>query len=369
MSVRNHLCDLRQARGISAAALAKSAGISRQTVYAIEAGTYVPNTTVALRLARILSVSVEDLFRLDDAPPAPPRDIEVDLLSEEPVSGSDQPVQLCRVDARMVAVAPDLAAWCLPPADGLLRPPLNRLRPRVAPFGLVEPPSNRLIVAGCDPAMSVLARHAQKAGVDLILSHANSSRSLQLLKNGLIHVAGSHLRDDAAGVSNILAVRKLFRDSATVISYAVWEEGLLLARGNPKGIHAVEDLARRDVRIVNREPGAGSRLLLDANLRRLGIAPNKVRGYTQTAHGHLPAAWMVHTGAADACVATRAAARILGLDFVPLTSERYDLVVRKKDLTLPAIEVFLNTLNRGALRRELECVGGYDVHTAGEQVV
>ena len=217
--------------------------------------------------------------------------------------------------------------------------------------------SNRLLIAGCDPAISVLARHMQSSGVELILAHRNSTQALALLKNGMVHVAGTHLQ------SNIFP-----KDSA-VFSYAVWEEGIVTATGNPKGVREVGDFTRKDIRIVNREAGAGSRKLLDAELKQLKISPNQVAGYKTIASGHLAAASEVRTGAADCCIATRAAARAFGLGFVPLLTERYDFAIQRKHLDLPAIQTLLNTLNRAGFRRDLEHAGGYDTRTSGERVV
>ena len=161
-------------------------------------------------------------------------------------------------------------------------------------------------------------------------------RRLALLKEGCVHVAGTHLRDEASGESNLPEIGRLFpKNSVAVIAFAVWEEGIVTARGNPKSIRGIEDFARKDVSIVNREPGSGSRALLDSRLERLRIAPRAVRGYEQLAPGHLPAAWQVQSGAVDCCLATRAAARMFGLNFIPLVSERYDLVIRKQHLDLP----------------------------------
>jgi putative molybdopterin biosynthesis protein len=149
----------------------------------------------------------------------------------------------------------------------------------------------------------------------------------------------------------------------------VWEEGIVTARGNPKGIRGIEDLARKDVRIVNREKGAGSRFLLDSRLERLKIDVKRVAGYRHLASGHLPAAWQVRTGAADCCIATRAAARVFGLGFIPLVSERYDLALRRQHLDLPTVQVLLDTLNRSNFRRELESMGGYDTRVAGQRIL
>lgn len=369
VSVENRLAQIREARGTSAATLAAQAGVSRQTIYAIEAGSYVPNTAVALELARALGASVEELFRLENAPVSPAAAQDVALLAADPEVLPGQPVQLARVGAQTVGVAPSSVVWHLPLADGILLSPAEspHRKGRVELFGQPSEFVRRLLVAGCDPAMSVVARHAAKTGAELVLAHANSSEALALLKAGLVHIAGSHLRDDLTGESNLPAVKKLFpRGSAVVVRFAVWEEGLVVAPGNPKSILGFDDLARKKVRIVNREPGAGSRSLLDSGLRRAGIRTELVKGYESFARGHLPAAWQVRAGNADCCLATRAAARVFGLDFVPMTSERYDLVLRRRDLTLPAVEALLNTLNRAALRRELANLGQYDTTGAGK---
>ena len=159
------------------------------------------------------------------------------------------------------------------------------------------------------------------------------------------------------------------RNAVAVITFAVWEEGIVTAPGNPKGIQAIEDLARRDVSIVNREKGAGSRALLDSALKRLKIDGKNVRGYDRIAPGHLPAAWQVQAGQADCCIATRAAARVFGLGFIPLVSERYDLAIRRQHLDMPSIQTLLDTLSRSNYRRELESLGGYDTRAAGQRLL
>jgi molybdate-binding protein/DNA-binding XRE family transcriptional regulator len=372
VNIENHLSHIRQKRGYSAAALAGKVGVSRQTIYAMEAGSYVPNTLVALRLARVFEVQVEELFRLEDASPPPPTAREVDLLPGGQAVEPGLPVQICPVDKRTMGVSPTPVAWYLPPADGVVIDSPEKVsrqrKTRVQPFQDEEQFGNRLLLAGCDPAMSVLARHLQKANIELILAHRNSSQALDLLRTGCVHIGGSHLRDEATGESNLPQVRKLFRRTAVVIAFALWEEGIVVAKGNPKGIREIADFARKGVCLVNREPGSGSRSLVDSSLKRLGIASSKVKGYSQVAYGHLPAAWQVRTGHADCCVATRAAARVFGLDFVPLLSERYDLVIRKPHLALPAVQLLLDALNRNALRRELEGLGGYDTSDTGKQV-
>jgi putative molybdopterin biosynthesis protein len=374
-NIANHLTAHRQKRGFSAAELAQRAGISRQTIYAIESGSYVPNTAVALRLARTLEVSVEDLFSIAaDAPAAPLSTEQVTLLPQPDSSRAGDPMQLCRVDRRTVASSPSPVPWYLPTADAVLIGAPGRIgkaaRGTVQLFHGESDLANRILVAGCDPGVSVLARHVLRAGVELVVAQRNSSQALALLKQGVVHVAGTHLRDEASGESNLPAIHRLFaRKQAAVVSLAVWEEGLVLAPGNPKSIRSVADLARRDVTIVNREPGAGCRILLDTRLRGLGLTGQNVHGYDRLAAGHLPAAWQVRSGDADCCIATRAAARVFGLDFIPLASERYDLAIRRRHLDYPPVVTLLDTLNRASFRRELEGLGGYDTSAAGRRLL
>jgi putative molybdopterin biosynthesis protein len=370
----NRLGKLRNKRGIAAAELARQAEVSRQTIYAIEAGSYIPNTLVALKLARALDTTVEDLFGLpaEAGPGAQLRSESAILLDGGDRPQAGQPVQLCRVHERMIASAPSAVPWYFPAADAVVNasPERDASKTSVEIFQQEEDFRNRILIAGCDPGISVLARHVQAAGVELVLAHRNSSKSLELLKQGHIHVAGTHLRDEASGESNLPEINRRFpKNAVAVIAFAVWEEGIVTSAGNPKSIRGVEDFARRDVTIVNRETGAGTRALLDSHLKRLGIAAKRVRGYQSTANGHLAVAWQVQAGVADCCIATRAAARVFGLGFVPLVSERYDLAIRRRDLDLPGIQVLLDTLSRSKYRRELEGLGGYDTSATGRRLL
>jgi putative molybdopterin biosynthesis protein len=374
--IENHLGTLRQKRGISAAQLARTVGVTRQTIYAMEAGSYVPNTAVALRLAQALEVKVEDLFTLPQAEPAGLRSEEVTLLPGSEALHPGQPVQLCRVNRRLVASPPSPVPWYFPVSDAVVvsasaasKVPKNG-RTDVHIFDAVDDFRSRILIAGCDPGISVLAHHLQSSGVELVLAHRNSSQSLKLLKEGCVHIAGTHLRDESSGESNLPEIGRMFpRNAVAVITFAVWEEGIVTAPGNPKNIKSIEDLARRDVTIVNREKGAGSRALLDSALKRLRLDSKNVRGYNRIAPGHLQAAWQVQSGEADCCIATRAASRVFGLGFIPLVSERYDLAIRRQHLDMPGIQVLLDTLNRSNYRRELESLGGYDTRAAGQRLL
>jgi putative molybdopterin biosynthesis protein len=369
--ITNNLATVREQRGLSASALARIVGVSRQTIYAIEGGSYIPNTAVGLRLARALAVSVEDLFSLQQPLESQRQSENVTLLPCFEALHPGQPVQLCEVDGRLVAAPSAPPSWYLPASDAVIS---GRTRVRnKAKVHLHEPDTNfrnRLLLAGCDPAMAVAARYLQPAGIELVLVHQNSSQSLSLLKRGHVHIAGTHLRDENTGESNVSAISHLFpADSVAAISFAAWEEGLVMANGNPKHIEGVQDLARKEITFLNREPGSGSRYLLDRHLKRLKLDPKRVRGYDRTAPGHLAAAWEVKTGTADCCIATQAAARVFGLNFIPLETSRYDLVVRKQHLRLPGIQALFDAINRLSFRLELNSVGGYNTAVTGGRIL
>jgi putative molybdopterin biosynthesis protein len=332
--------------------LAAQVGVTRQAIYAIEAGTYMPNTAVALRLARVLETSVEDLFTLEEkqSPTADLRSFEPldDAFSFEP----GEPIQICRVGRRAIGIAPPVFPAWLPLADGIVSDS------RHAAMAGEPDDANRLLIAGCDPALSLLARHAREAGIDVILASGNSARSLEWLRDAKIDVAGSHLNDPIEGGR-----------AFSVVTFALWEEGFVVPRGNPKAIRSVADLANPRVRFVNREDGSGSRKLFDKLMESAGMPSAKVKGSDASVPGHLAAAWAVASGAADCCIAAGSAARRFGLDFVPLATERFELVLHKRDLTRKAIQGVLEVLNRARFRRQLEMIAGYDVSRAGEMVI
>ena len=178
-------------------------------------------------------------------------------------------------------------------------------------------------MAGCDPASSLLANMVEKiSGVEIVSAAASSRRALSWLKEGKIHIAGSHLEDAKTGEFNLPFIRRQFPDGdVSVITFARWEAGLVVASGNPKRLKGVDELAKKGIRFVNRESGSGSRALLDKLLDGSGIDPKQIQGYQRIAQGHLSAAYTVASGDADCCLATRSAARAFGLDFIPLHSE------------------------------------------------
>lgn len=371
MDVRNRLSEVRQRRGLSAAELASRAGVSRQTIYAIEAQRYTPNTVVALRLAQILEVSVEDLFSITAPAPAAQEPAAVDLLGAHAGGGQPyQPVRLARVGSRLVGVPSEPVLGEIPAADAIVMGHGHGGKTLIRLIREETDAGDRLIIAGCDPAMPMLARQVRRwCDLELIVAMCSSRQALRWLGERRIHIAGTHLSGKSPGASNLEVIRRLVPGRGVrVVTFASWEEGLVMAAGNPKGISGVADLVRPEVTIINREVGAGARLLLDTSLKKEGISPATVRGYGETAGGHIMAAWHVHSGKADCCIATRAAARVFGLRFLPLSRESYDLVIPVHCFDLPAVQGVLDTLTRASFRSELEALGGYDTSQTGRLV-
>jgi molybdate-binding protein/DNA-binding XRE family transcriptional regulator len=368
-NIKNQVAEIRKSRGIAASDLAQRVNVSRQTIYAIEAGSYVPNTEVALRLAHELEVTVDELFTLEESAQKP------ESLAAEVLSGSaptkGQPVRVCQVGSRWVSVPVSASPYYMPEADGIIeRAAKTTRRADLVVFAKDDVSEKRLVLAGCDPAANLLAHMVEKiAGIEIIPAAASSKLGLSWLKEGRVHIAGSHLEDPRIGEFNLPYLRKEFPDKDfSVVTFAHWEEGLVVAAGNPKNIGKIEDLARKTVRFVNREPGSGSRALADRLIARAAMNAGAVQGYDRVVYGHLAAAYCVMSLEADACLATRSAAQTFGLDFIPLHSERYDLVLRKKSMTLPAIQTFLDVLQRATLRRKLEVLAGYDTSETGAMV-
>jgi molybdate-binding protein/DNA-binding XRE family transcriptional regulator len=366
--------------GLSQQDLATRAGLTRQAISAIEGSKYVPNTVVALRLARILGCRVEELFALPDA--GEEREVEV----VGPGAWPPAPVRAIVAYGRGRWVAHPLVARrallegfsC---ADAVLPPgaasgaasgaAAGEGGPRVRLALDTERLARTAVLLGCDPGLGIVAGHMTRlargaAGGRLSWLEAGSAASLAAVAGGTAHLAGTHLRDGETGEFNVpQAGRALAAVGGVVVAFARWEQGLVVARGNPKGIRAAADLARLDVRLVNREPGSGSRSLLDQMLIGAGVPPSAVRGYDRQAASHFDVACAVFSGGADAGIGLAAAADAYGLDFVPLAEARFDVAVPADHLAHPAVTLFLESLQTRALRDELRLLPGYDVDQMG----
>ena len=359
MHIENRLQALRNSQRLSAAKLATLAGTTRQTIHAMEAGNFVPNTALALQLARALDVAVEQIFSIPPEPSA--RSVRAELL-ENVTTG--QPVRLCRVDRRLLAIPASPVPAYLPCVDGVVERCHNRFARVTVPA--IRGDANRLVLAGCDPALSLLNDLLERSGIEIVTVPSSSRQALAWLKQGRVHAAGSHLLDRATGEYNLPFIRRAFRVPAVkVVTFASWEQGFVVRAGNPKNVRSFADLARKNVTLINRAKGSGSRDLLDHGLRDAGISSLRVNGYDSVARGHLAAAYAVAAGTADCCIASRSAARSFGLDFIPLANERFDLAFTRDSLESAWAKTLLDLLNRSQLRKKLELIAGYDTSQTG----
>ena len=217
-----------------------------------------------------------------------------------------------------------------------------------------------------DLALEGIAEHLEKH-VTLLSLPVGSLDGLVNLRQGLCQISGSHLLDES-GEYNTPFVRHLFPDrDVEIVTLAYRTQGLMLANGNPKSIKKISDIARPSIRFVNRNAGSGTRLWLDAELRRLKIPAEKINGYSQAVITHSDAASAVQSGRADAALGLQAAAHQHGLDFVPLFEERYDLVLpRENEKTLAPVLDYLQT---ATFRNALNSLTGYNSAHSGEQII
>ena len=374
-NIENRLRERRTARGLSQGDLGRMAGITRQAVYAIENHQYLPTTAVALRLAGVLGCRVEDLFSLISIGEV----VEGELIAGHPATPRTR-VKIAHVGKRLLVRPVSELGGMLNfaiPADGLVvgstssskkTGALNHVRVELLrDRRLIK---EEIMVAGCDPAIFLtgeyLRRRQEKGSV--IGWTMGSGAAIEALNRGEVHVAGLHVVDAKSGESNLPYLRRHLKGrDYTVVTFAAWEQGMMVPRGNPKRVREVADLARKEITIVNREEGSGARLLLDRKLTEAGMKPAQVRGYNRLAGSHLSTARMVAEGQAYAAIGVLSAARLFGLDFLPLQEERYDLVIPTPYLTSsPALSGFLDTLVSRPFRTEVQALGGYDTRDSGK---
>jgi molybdate-binding protein/DNA-binding XRE family transcriptional regulator len=379
--LRNNLKKFRLEAAFTQQALAERAGISRQAYSAVEAGDANPSTEVALRLARVLEQSVESVFFL---PQELPGTVEVELVGEAGAASQQigmpgempKRARVYRVGQRLFArplTGPGNARHTLVAAEGIIVPGRTASIPgrspgksvAVQPFDRDDLDTSSLVMLGCDPAVGLLEPELRRRGIRLVAAEESSQEALLGLARGEAHVAGCHLFDDATGTFNRSWVRRLVPFPCTLVTFASWEQGLIIAPGNPKRIQGIESLSNPGVMIVNRQKGSGSRAFLDRALRTYDIPAANVGGYESEEWGHMAVAAKVAFEAADTGIAVKAAALAMGLDFITLTEERYDLVVPDHFLNEPSVQALLDILRQDPLRRRVESLGGYDASRMG----
>ena len=347
----------RQARGLSQQQLAGVAGVTRQAVSAVESGHSDPSLRVALALARALGMAVEELFGPGD--PADP----VLARPVAPASGEGSRVMLATVGDTFVALplhADTAARMGFGAAGGLVVSASGDGQPaiEVRPIG---PPRPTLVVAGCDPALPLL--ETPLALLDPPIAFAwwpcGSGEALRLAAAGLVHAAGVH----QSGGEREAGQATEIPGGAEVAGFAAWREGLVVRPG--AGVRGLDDVARQRLRLVNREVGAQARTLLDRECARLGLTPAELPGYDSQAAGHLQVAAAIAGRLADAGVSSEPAALAYGLDFLPLASEQFDLVLPAKHAASREAAGLLKVLTSPWLLAQLASLPGYDPASCG----
>jgi putative molybdopterin biosynthesis protein len=342
----------RQARGLSQQQLASMA--------AFELGGSDPSLRVALALAQALGLSVEDLFGLGE--PAAP--VAATAIAE--LGSPAGRVSLAAVGDRFVALplSGDAGASLgFLPAGGLT---IAREAPAAGPALVrpVGPLRPTLVVAGCDPALPLLA--APLALLDPPVGFAwwpcGSAEALRLAGEGLVHAAGVHTRDGGGRDGLPLP------EGAGVVGFTAWREGIALRPELRSKVTGLDSVARLGLRIVNREPGAEARRLLDAECRRLGLEAGELPGYDTRAGGHLQVASAIRAGLADAGIASEPAALAYGLAFVPLADEHFSLVIPAEHGPSREVQALLKVLSSPWLLAQLGGLPGYDAATCGDRL-
>lgn len=226
------------------------------------------------------------------------------------------------------------------------------------------------VICGQDLILDVLSNYMRLNGVPALRAYIGSYESLVSLYQGKVRVATSHLWDADDDQYNVPFVRRLIPGiPATIVHLACRMQGFYVAKGNPKIINSWEDFRRPDITMVNREKGAGSRVLLDEHLRLLKVKRGAIRGYETETQSHLAVASAVSSGQADVAVGTEKIARqVENIDFVPMQKERYDMVVLQDDLQTPEIQTLLRIIRSEQFKREFDNIGGYDTNEMGHVV-
>ena len=292
-------------------------------------------------------------------------------------------VKLGQVGDRIVATALPRGAGSITSiteADGIIRIPhhlegISDRKPVSAellrPLSAIE--QTIVIVGSHDNSLDVLANllRSGHSGLTLSSSHVGSMGGLMAVKKGMCHLAGSHLLDTTDGTYNRSYIQRylpeLYADKQIrLVNLVFREQGLMVPKGNPKGIEGIEDLSRTDITLINRQAGSGTRILLDYRLQQIGLNPGDISGYRNEEFTHMSVAVAVLSRTADTGLGIYAAARALDLDFIPVVTEQYDLVIPQAYFESPPVQALLEIIRGDEFRRQVESLGGYSTQQTGQ---
>lgn len=290
-------------------------------------------------------------------------------------------VSLGRVDERIVAATLSRGAGnitSITRAQGIMRIPAASegiSETETASATLLTPSSrldNTLVIAGShDNTLDILSDEIKKRHSHLSVSssHLGSMGGLMAIKRGVCHLAGSHLLDTSDGSYNLSYIKRYLPDkSIRVVNLVFRDQGLIVAKNNPKNIKGIEDLVRKDIQFINRQGGSGTRILLDYRLEELNMHPDSISGYENEEYTHMAVAAAVISGAADAGLGIYAAAKALDLDFIPVVTEQYDLVMEERHFASGNFQLLLQTIRSQEFKDRVMAMGGYHTEKTGEVV-
>jgi putative molybdopterin biosynthesis protein len=233
-----------------------------------------------------------------------------------------------------------------------------------------NPPHNQVVIAGSnDLALELLINKiaAQHPGYTVSVSNVGSLSGLMALQSGGCDVAASHLLDFETGQYNSTFIKKHFPNlKVTVLNLAYREQGLIVQKENPLGIRHLKDLAGKKAAFINRQDGSGTRVLLDYKLREEGIDPADIPGYDKIASTHMEVALSVFGGSSDAGMGIHASAKMLGLGFIPLATERFDLIIPNEAFMTEPVEAMRKVLGSTEFKSTMARMVGYDTRDTGK---
>ncbi len=263
-------------------------------------------------------------------------------------------------------------------ADGIIRIPQNIegisenqkvVAQLLRPISSIE---NTIVVTGShDNTLDLLADQIKGVNGDISISssHVGSMGGLMAIKKGACHMAGAHLLDPDDGSYNISYIKKyLPNQKVWLINLVMRDQGLIVPKTNPKNIQSIEDLKDKDLQFINRQSGSGTRILFDYKLKTLGLSPDDINGYDNDEYTHMSVAVSVLSGRVDAGLGIQAAAQALNLDFIPIVTEEYDLVIPDRFYKTRKIQVLLETIQTKGFQERVMSLGGYSTQNTGKVI-
>ncbi|MCF6095527.1 molybdopterin biosynthesis protein [Thermovorax subterraneus] len=264
-------------------------------------------------------------------------------------------------------------------ADGIVRIPEAREGIEAGEYVEVELlkskeeiESSVLMIGSHDVTIDILANEIKRLYPEITLSsaHVGSMGGIMALMRGEAHLAGIHLLDPETGEYNVPYIKKYLPNRRVfLVNLAYRQQGLMVKKGNPKCIRSIEDLVREDITFVNRQKGAGTRILLDLKLKELGIDPVQIKGYGKEEYTHLAVAAAVAGGGADVGLGIMAAAKAFDLDFIPVAPERYDIAIPEEFYHADLMQKILKIIRSDEFKKKIESLGGYDTSMTGELLI